>query len=268
MADLIHSEVRASILHELSQIEDKHDVRILYACESGSRAWGFESKDSDYDVRFLYVRPRDWYLSIDVERRRDVIELPIDEELDINGWDLRKALQLFRKSNPPLLEWLNSPIVYLEKGVCANRMRELSPATFNPIAAHYHYLRMAENNYKAHLRGQRVRRKKYLYVLRPLLAVLWINQEKGVVPTEFDKLVQGVVDDVELVREIESLLRAKRAGKEVDAGPRYPRIHDFIDNELTRHRAAPAAPEPIQVDNHRLSELFREILGTDEMDLL
>jgi predicted nucleotidyltransferase len=102
----------AIILERLAAIEQTEAVRILYACESGSRAWGFASPDSDYDVRFPYVRPRDWYLSIDLERRRDVIERPIEGVLDINGWDLRKALQLMRKSNPPLFEWLHSPLVY------------------------------------------------------------------------------------------------------------------------------------------------------------
>ena len=101
------------ILAQLNEIEKNHDVVILYACESGSRAWGFPSADSDYDVRFIYLRPVKWYLS--VEEKRDVIEVPINEQLDINGWDLRKALQLFRKSNPPLMEGLGSPIVYLEK---------------------------------------------------------------------------------------------------------------------------------------------------------
>src|SRR4030095_590913 len=99
-----------SIRHKLADIERAEDVRILFAVESGSRAWGFPSPDSDYDVRFLYVHKADWYLSIDP--RRDVIELPIEGEFDINGWDLRKALQLLIKSNPVLLEWLRSPVLY------------------------------------------------------------------------------------------------------------------------------------------------------------
>ena len=100
----------ARITSILKEIEARHGVAILYACESGSRGWGFASQDSDYDVRFIYQNPRNWYLSID--EKRDVIELPINDELDINGWDLRKALRLLRKSNPALFEWLSSPIVY------------------------------------------------------------------------------------------------------------------------------------------------------------
>ena len=92
-----------TVLQQLHEIEVKHGVRVLYACESGSRAWGFASADSDYDVRFIYSHPQEWYLSIDLEHEPDVIEVPIDGELDISGWDLRKALKLFRKSNPALI---------------------------------------------------------------------------------------------------------------------------------------------------------------------
>ena len=116
--------MRERITDGLKEIEADENVVVFYACESGSRAWGFPSQNSDYDVRFLYLHSVDWYLSI-VEKR-DVIERPINDQLDVNGWDLRKALELFRKSNPPLLEWLDSPIVYQEKFTIASQMRELS----------------------------------------------------------------------------------------------------------------------------------------------
>ena len=104
------NEVFQRVRHALAQVEAERNVRVLVACESGSRAWGFASRDSDYDVRFLYVHRRDWYLS--VEDRRDVIEQPIAHDLDVSGWELRKALRLLRKSNPPVLEWLKSPVVW------------------------------------------------------------------------------------------------------------------------------------------------------------
>jgi predicted nucleotidyltransferase len=135
----------------LSSIEKDEEVQILYACESGSRAWGFASADSDYDVRFIYLRPKKWYLSINLEHKRDVIELPITSGLDVNGWDLRKALQLFQRSNPPLLEWLGSPIVYLEKYSVIPRMRELREICYSPIACQYHYYKMAKGNYHEYL---------------------------------------------------------------------------------------------------------------------
>ena len=186
--------VHDEILHRLDKIESDHGVRVLFACESGSRAWNFASGDSDYDVRFLYVHRRDWYLGIDTDARRDVIELPIEDELDINGWDLRKALRLLRKSNPPLLEWIGSPIVYREAGALAERLRVLRETFCSPRACAYHYFHMARGNYRDYLKGPEVRLKKYLYVLRPLLGVKWIEAGFGVVPTPFPELVDRLTD--------------------------------------------------------------------------
>ena len=124
-ANKVKQEIREEVERRLRQIETEHNVEIFFACESGSRAWGFESRNSDYDVRFLYAHPREWYVSIDVEHRRDVIEKPIVDELDVKGWDIRKALKLLRKSNPPLLEWLQSPIVYRDRDGKADQLRRL-----------------------------------------------------------------------------------------------------------------------------------------------
>ncbi len=146
--------MRERIFQQLEIIEADKDVRILYACESGSRAWGFPSKDSDFDVRFIYVHPTSWYLSID--DKRDVIEKNIDDCLDISGWELRKALRLFRKSNPPLLEWLQSPVVYLEKHKTADKLRDLRVVYFSPKSCLYHYLQMARRNYRDYLQGTQV----------------------------------------------------------------------------------------------------------------
>ena len=203
---------------------------MLYACESGSRAWGFPSADSDYDVRFIYLRQVEAYLSI--QKRRDVIEVAADGMLDINGWDLQKALLLLRKSNPPLLEWLWSPIIYLEEYSIAAQMRDLAARYYSSTASVYHYLHMARGNYREYLKGDRVWLKKYFYVLRPILAVKWTLQGKGLVPTEFDKLVDGLVTDPVLRREIAALVRKKRRGEELDDGPRIAPINEFIEQEL------------------------------------
>ena len=158
----------------LQDIEREEHVQIFYACEAGSRAWGFPSADSDYDVRFIYLHPRDWYLSVDLEYKRDVIERDIDGPLDVSGWDLRKALSLLLKGNPPLMEWLGSPIVYLERFTVADQMRDLMAQHYSPVASLYHYLHMARGNYRDYLKGPTVWVKKYFYVLRPLLAIRWI----------------------------------------------------------------------------------------------
>jgi hypothetical protein len=218
----------------LQEIEAHEKVQIVYACESGSRAWGFPSSDSDYDVRFIYLHPRDWYLSIDLEKRRDVIERPINDQLDVSGWDFRKSLKLLRKFNPPLIEWLGSPIIYRERFTIAAQMRDLAARHYSPVASLYHYLRMAQGNYRDYLKGPVVWIKKYFYVLRPLLAIRWIERDLGVVPTEFRVLVEQVVDAPGLKQEIEDLITAKRRGDELDRGPRIAPISDFVETELAR----------------------------------
>ncbi|MHC4214967.1 MAG: nucleotidyltransferase domain-containing protein [Planctomycetota bacterium] len=252
--------MKEKILQALASIEEKSDVKILYACESGSRAWGFESTDSDYDVRFIYLHRPNWYLSINIESKRDVIEIPIDGVLDINGWDLRKALKLFRKSNPPLYEWLGSPIIYLEKYSVAKKMRQLAPSCYSPIACMYHYYKMAKGNNREFLKGPNVKRKKYFYVLRPILAVIWIERELGVVPTEFQVLVDTIVESSELKKGINDLLEAKRIGKELDYGPRIEVISNFIDAELERMENEQFEKRTGKCPVEKLNELFRNVL--------
>ncbi|HZX32935.1 MAG TPA: nucleotidyltransferase domain-containing protein [Rhodocyclaceae bacterium] len=227
--------VRQRVMETLADIEAEHDVRVLFACESGSRGWGFASPDSDYDVRFLYVHRLPWYLG--VEAKRDVIERPISDELDVGGWELRKALRLLRRSNPTLLEWLDSPIVYREDPEAASRLCALAPAFFSPQRGRYHYLAMARKNFREHLLGETVRLKKYLYVLRPLLAVRWIDRGLGMPPMRFADLASAMVDDPVLLDEINGLLAVKMRAGEAECGPRWPAIHDFIAGELERASA-------------------------------
>ena len=177
--------MKEQIVSRLHEIERREQVRILLAVESGSRAWGFASPDSDYDVRFIYIRPQKDYLRL--ERVRDVIEEPIAGELDINGWDLQKALRLLHKSNPTLFEWVSSPIVYLETDF-ADRFRAVMQPHFSSKSALYHYLCTAQGNYREYLRGDRVRAKKYFYVLRPILACRWVLERGTPPPMRFDEL--------------------------------------------------------------------------------
>ena len=249
--------VRKEILTRLDQIEHEENVSIVYACESGSRAWGFESTDSDWDVRFIYVHPRDWYLSIDVEEKRDVIERPINDELDLSGWDLRKALQLLRKSNPPLLEWLSSPIIYIEQGETAQQLRQAVEEFYSPISTFHHYLHMAQNNNREFLKGELVRVKKYFYVLRPLLAIRWIESDPTrPVPMEFQKLVDACLDSPEVRTSIDQLLTRKRSGSELDRESKIDVLSDFIDAELSRLEKL-NAPEREKPDFEKLNEIFR-----------
>ena len=257
---VVAHSIREAVQTCLREIEDEESVKIFFACESGSRAWGFPSADSDYDVRFLYAHRRPWYLSIDLERKRDVIERPITDTLDISGWDLRKALQLFLKSNPPLLEWLQSPIIYREETTVASRFRDLIPVFYSPRKARYHYLHMAQGNYRDYLKGEEVWIKKYFYVLRPLLAILWIEADLGAVPMEFEILVERLVTSPSLRQAIDELLAVKRAGEEVGRGPRIAPISDFIEQELQRLASTRVEDNRPKPDVEALNRFFREAL--------
>lgn len=231
----VSDAMRATVLDELARLEREHEVRVLFACESGSRGWGFASPDSDYDVRFIYVHRLSWYLT--VEPGRDVIELPIDSELDVGGWELRKALHLLRDTNPTLLEWLRSPIVYRQDDAWVARLRTLAEDKFSPVRGYHHYVAMARKNLREHLAGETVRYKKYLYVLRPLLAARWIRERGGVPPMVFADLVAATSLDAALVAEIDALLEVKMRSGEAANGPRWTGIHDFVERELAAAEA-------------------------------
>lgn len=250
-------EINEAIRQELRTIEAEENVRILYACESGSRAWGFPSKDSDYDVRFLYIRRPEAYLSI--FERRDVIERPINNMLDINGWDLKKGLNLFRKSNPPLLEWLESPIRYEEKYAVAESIRALSPQSFSPKSSIYHYLNMAKGNYRDYLQGSEVKIKKYFYVLRPLLACAWIEKYNEVPPLDFHVLIQDLIPQGSELREtVQSLLLRKMSGDELNLEPRLDVLSIYLEDRITHYEAvAPTFELGVGVADEVLDDLFR-----------
>ena len=229
---------------QLSRIESEHNVRILYAVESGSRAWGFASRDSDYDVRFIYIHPLDWYLSI--RDKRDVIECPISGVLDISGWDLRKALGLFRKTNPPLMEWLGSPIVYQDCHGLAGQLRALLASEFSPGRCLRHYLHMAQGNYREYLKGETVKLKKYLYVLRPILACFWIERHATMPPTEFQRLVADASLEPGLDAAVAGLVARKQNGDELEAQPRIPVLNEYIEAALLHFEAlGDGYPRPV-----------------------
>ena len=251
--------MQAIILEKLSEIEREEGVKIVYACESGSRAWGFPSADSDYDVRFIYVRPSADYLRLD--EPRDVIERPIVGDLDVNGWDIRKTLKLFYKSNPTLMEWLLSPIVYREVTASAAKIRELSGTFYQPAAAHAHYLSMAKTNFRSSLQGDEVSLKKYFYVLRPVLAMHWIEQGRGVVPTDFHLMLHELSLDADLRNEINKLLEKKKLAGELGRGPRINVLSEFLENELQIRIDQPVNLPRIETDLNQLNRLLSEILN-------
>lgn len=252
--------MRETIIAKLNDIEDTEQVKILFAVESGSRAWGFPSKDSDYDVRFVYVKRPEWYLSID--KKRDVIEYPINDLLDVNGWDVRKALGLLRKYNPALMEWLDSPIVYREEYQTMERMRDVRSAYFARRTSMFHYLSMAASNYRSYLKGETVKAKKYFYVLRPLFACMWLQQENCHPPLSFNLLMETQLNEnPQLKEQVKMLLARKLAGEEMATEPRMEDLNSFIEEQL---RCLEDYAKGLSTDNfcdmERLNTFFRSLL--------
>lgn len=224
------NEIKAIIREKLRTIEQEEQVKILFAVESGSRAWGFESPDSDYDVRFVYVRRKEEYLRLDSVR--DVIEWQLDDVLDINGWDLQKALRLLYKSNPVFFEWLYSPLVYATSPQ-HQELKDLSKAYFSKEKLFYHYWHMANNNYRESLQSDTVKLKKYFYVLRPIWAAKWVMEIGTVPPVLFSELKEQM-SPKDLVRIIDGLIEQKITTPEKDEIPRLTELNNYIEEELTK----------------------------------
>ena len=259
---MIPPEIHAEIMTRLVRTEQEEGVRILLAVESGSRAWGFASSNSDYDVRFIYARPPAWYLAVDLEERRDVIEYPIVDDIDLNGWDVRKALRLFWKSNPAFIEWIQSPITYMETGGFGHGARALVNQVYSLERGIYHYRSMAKTNYLDHLRADMVPLKKYFYVLRPLLSVRWLEKYGSAAPIEFDRLLHLIDDQPQLLADIHALLVQKSATPELGLSPRNTRIHAFIEQELARLESIQTGklhqPSPMPALNALFANILRE----------
>lgn len=251
--------VEGRIAAELDRIEAEKNVRILFACESGSRAWGFPSADSDYDVRFVYSHPSAWYLR--VTPARDVIEVPISDDLDINGWDLRKAFGLMMKSNPPLLEWLHSPIIYQEDSSALAELRRLAKLCFRVDSVSYHYIRMAQNSLSGLGSGDEVKMKKYFYTLRPLMALEWIHSGRGVPPTDFTEIVQELHPEGEVREAIDALISHKKQGFESNLGPRIPAIDGWITEKMDLWEAKKFRRDPREKTGPELDEAFRKLIS-------
>jgi hypothetical protein len=206
----------------LHEIEAAQGFRILYACESGSRAWGFASRDSDFDVRYIFVWPRDEYLKVHVppEHKHDDFG-----DLDMTGWDLRKALHHFGKSNASFYEWLNSPVVYLDDGL-RDELQQLMPQFFQARTAAHHYLGLARQLWPQEA-GESINGKKLLYVLRATLAARWSLQHKTAPPVPFSELLP-LIPNTALRAEIERLVDAKKDAIEADALPVSAALREFV----------------------------------------
>ncbi len=230
--------VEQAIKQAIVQMEAKHHIRVLYAAESGSRAWGFASPDSDYDVRFIYLKPLNWYLS--AGEPRDTHEVMLPGDLDLSGWELRKTLRLYAKGNMALNEWLGSGQIYREIGSTAQRLRELMPEWFQPLQAAHHYLSMGCGTYKDHLHTDSVAIKKLFYALRPLLACRWVRLHHTQPPTGFAELIEGAQVSARERTEIERALQDKAIAAEQQRWPLSRWWRQWLEAEMQTAETAMA----------------------------
>jgi len=206
----------------LLNIEKDRDVNILFACESGSRAWGFASPDSDYDVRFLYTKPLPWYLSI--SDKKDTIDI-MDGDFDVVGWELRKSLVLLKKSNVPAIEHLFSPIIYKGDEELLTELRGIATDCFSPIASMFHYLSMSKK-YEEKVATETVKLKSLFYALRTAMAGKWILECGTMPPVRFREMLLLVTKEV--ADEIEHLMDIKSKNAESYMHKRPENVCNFI----------------------------------------
>ncbi len=255
--DQIPHTALARILADLDRIERDERVRILFAVESGSRAWGFPSPDSDYDARFVYVREADWYLSL--QPGRDVIELPIDGDFDINGWDIQKALLLLLKPNPVLLEWLSSPIRYRWNDEACATLQAFAERTAYARACLHHYVSLARRMWNEFVEGREsVNLKKYLYILRPAMCIAWIRERPGEIPPmSLPELMAGIALDAAFRDEVLELLARKARTSEVGDGPRLVPLEAFVQRQWAWANAQDVRVTADRILRAEAEELFR-----------
>ena len=248
------------IRQKLKEIEEKENIKIMFAVESGSRAWGFASNDSDYDIRFVYIRPLKDYLHL--EKTNDMINWQLDNIFDINGWDLKKALQLLHDSNPTIFEWLFSPITY-QSSDAFEQLKVISKDYYSKKKSLYHYWHMANNNYQAYLQDDIIRIKKYFYVIRPLLAAKWIIDKKSQPSMLFSELVNAELPK-ELEPIINDLLEKKAKSSEMGLSTRIKELDDFINSQLDFVKSTADEEEPLKTDWNILNEFFYEQITFQE----
>ncbi len=255
----------------LKSIEDKYEVKILLAVESGSRAWGFASKDSDWDVRFVYCHKPEWYFSIG--EKRDVIEETFINDIDASGWDIKKALGQLKRSNPSFMEWIKSPLIYRSDDAFMSILIPLAQQCFNSTKAMYHYQRIYVKHDERYLQKQGYPMKRYLYYLRGILACQWIEKYKTLPPVSFKELYEDVVEDETIKDGIRELILLKSSGKEKDMSevPEYLINYYLPIAELYSERVEKFRPEFNNdgIDDN-LNQVFYEIVMAkkDEIKIL
>lgn len=251
----------------LAQVAADHGVRLPLAIESGSRAWGFPSPDSDYDCRFIYVRPVARHLT--PWPVRDVIEYPPEGDLDVNGWDLAKALRLLLKGNAVVVEWLRSPVIYNAEAWFRDAFLDFARRAATREAIGRHYLHLGERQRRVYFGdGAAVPQKKIFYALRPAATLRWLrlHPAEAIAPMHFQTLMAESTPPPALADEVEVLLAAKAQTRELGAAPLSPVVATFIDAEFELARAAfeagrAHASEEVRAEAERFYQMVVERLG-------
>lgn len=256
-------DVVAAIDAELNRIEREQKVVLPLVIESGSRAWGFPSPDSDYDCRFIFVRREEDYLTL--FPNRDVIEVPPSGDLDVNGWDLAKALRLMLKGNAVVLEWLRSPIAYR----CDPRFREAFLALARECSDRRligrHYLHLGERQRRTYFGDSKsIALKKLFYALRPAAALRWLrfHPQEAVPPMHFPTLLAECDPPAQVAALADELMARKAETRELGTGPLPDAIFAFIAEEFeaARELFETGPVRPSAESRAKAEAFFREVV--------
>ncbi len=233
--------MRDKISEICRDLEKRENIKILFAVENGSRAWRFDSKDSDFDVRFVFVRPLKEYIQI--KKPSNVITVAFDEHyqlcstedafIDMSGFDVFKFVELLSRSNPTTIEWLISDIVYY--GEQNEVFKDFALNNFSKTALYHHYRSLCRNNYQKYLEtGKHVTYKNYLYTFRGLINATWVIHKQSVPPIVFVDTLQemkGIVPDY-IIDRLYKIIAIKAQGKEKEVIKNIKVMDDFIEQFL------------------------------------
>ncbi len=243
----------------LNEIQQDRDIEILLACETGSRAWGFPSPDSDFDVRFIYRHKREWYLSLN--ERKDTIELMRDNnEIDLSGWDLKKSLGLLWKSNPPLLERIQSPVIYMVNDAFLKGINDIAAQTYSKIASMHHYLSMAKKMFTDINGHKEIKLKKLFYALRTSVACQWIMERDEMPPIVFQTMLEKLDIDAGITGKIYQLIELKSSKSEGYFHQEETMLNEFIERIIMRSDDQAQKLPSAKANMEELNTFFRKML--------
>ncbi|MBT34043.1 MAG: nucleotidyltransferase [Thalassobius sp.] len=255
---MISEEIKIHVRNKIAELEQSYHIRIVYACESGSRAWGFASPDSDYDIRFIYTHPLKKYLS--VGNYKAEMDFAVTNDIDLSGWELRKTLGLLFKSNATVFEWLQSPVVYHNEDDFREQLWQICPEYFKPTTLIYHYLGTVKSAYGSGVSDGLIKIKKYFYIIRPVLAALWVAEKEEIPPMEFAKLCELIENDP-VYKVVQALLEQKKVAKEGERIALIPELENFIETAREKCELAAKSFEKQQFTTDSLDTFFSKTIG-------